>query len=87
MNSCFVGGKFELAERYTDASKVLFVALVYSTVLPVSLFLGALALLVHYVVGTFCLLRMWRTTPDVGPVLARLSRNYFFSTSLEWLTS
>ena len=82
MNSYFVGAKFELAERYTDATKVLFVSLMYSAVLPVSLLLGAMALLVHYVVGKFCLLRMWRSTPDVGPTLSRLSRNYFFSTSL-----
>ena len=82
MNSYFVGAKFELAERYTDATKVLFVSLMYSAVLPVSLLLGAMALLVHYVVGKFCLLRMWRGTPDVGPTLSRLSRNYFFSTSL-----
>ena len=82
MNSYFVGAKFELAERYTDATKVLFVSLMYSAVLPVSLLLGALALVVHYVVGKFCLLRMWRSTPDVGPTLSRLSRNYFFSTSL-----
>lgn len=82
MNSYFAGAKFELAERYTDATKVIFVSLMYSTVLPVSLLLGALALLVHYIVGKFCLLRMWRATPDVGTTLSRVSRNYFFSTSL-----
>ena len=77
-----MGGKSDLAERYTDASKVLFVALFYSAILPQSLFLGAAALLVHYVVGKFCLLRMWRPSPDIGPGLSRLSRNYFFSAAL-----
>ena len=82
MNSYMSGGRFELAERYTDATKVLFVSLFYSQILPVSLFLGAAALLTHFLVGKFCLLRMWRTAPDIGPGLSRLSRNYFFSTCL-----
>jgi len=82
MNSCFIGGKFELAERYSDATKVLFVSLFYSAILPQSLFLGAIALIAHFWSGKYCLLRLWRATPDIGPHLARLSRNYFFSTSL-----
>lgn len=61
---------------------MLFVALFYSALMPQSLFLGALALFIHFLFGKFCLLRMWRQSPDIGPVLARLSRNVFFSTSL-----
>eukprot|EP00934_Nitzschia_sp_Nitz4_P009324 Nitzschia sp. Nitz4//scaffold13_size275219//14448//17225//NITZ4_000836-RA/size275219-processed-gene-0.67-mRNA-1//1//CDS//3329535900//9314//frame0 len=82
MNNYFSGGRFELAERYSDATKVLFVALYYSAIVPQSLFLGSIALLAHYWSGKFCLLRLWRQTPDIGPHLARLSRNYFFSASL-----
>lgn len=82
MNACFIGGRFELAERYTDATKVLFVALFYSSILPESFFLGAAALLIHFAVGKFSLFRLWRPTADIGPVLARLSRNYFFSVAL-----
>jgi hypothetical protein len=82
MNSCFGGGKFELAERYSDATKVVFVSLFYSAILPQSLFLGSIALVAHFWSGKFCLLRLWRATPDIGPHLARVSRNYFFSTSL-----
>ena len=82
MNAYFMGAKSDLAERYTDATKVLFVALFYSALLPQSLFLGAVALMIHFVVGKFCLLRTWRPSPDVGPGLSRLSRNYFFSLAL-----
>jgi len=82
MNSYFQGAKFELAERFTDASKVLFVALFYSSILPASLFLGAIALVMHYAQAKFCLLRMWRPAPDLGFGLSRLSRNYFFSMAL-----
>ena len=65
-----------------DATKILFVSLYYSAILPESLFLGALALLIHFGFGKFCLLRIWRQSPDIGPVLAQLSRNFFFSGSL-----
>jgi len=82
MNSYFVGGKFELQERYCDMTKVVFVSLFYSSILPSSLFLGALALMIHFAVAKFCLLRMWRPSPDVGASLSSLSRNYFFSSSL-----
>ncbi|KAL7563221.1 hypothetical protein ACA910_014494 [Epithemia clementina (nom. ined.)] len=82
MNSYFIGGKFELSERYTDATKVLFVSLFYSSILPSSLFLGSFALITHFVVAKFCMLRMWRPSPDVGASLSRLSRNYFFTMAL-----
>ena len=82
MNSYFIGGRCELAERYTDSTKVLFVALFYAAILPEALFLGAAALIIHFFVGRFCLLRMWRAAPDIGLTLSRLSRNYFFSVSL-----
>jgi len=81
-NAYIAGAKFELAERYSDATKVIFVALFYSAILPESLFLGAIALMAHYWSGKFCLMRLWRPSADIGPQLARLSRNFFFSTSL-----
>jgi hypothetical protein len=45
-NVSFGGGKFELAEHYSDAMKVLFVLLFYSsTIMLQSLFFHAVALL------------------------------------------
>ncbi len=81
MNACMRGGKFELAERYTDSTKVLFVAMMYSSILPESYFLGAIACFIHYLLAKFCLLRMWRKAPDIGKDLGRLSRNVFLTTS------
>ena len=60
LNRLFRGSKLELAERYTDASKVLFVALAYSQMLPEAFFLAAIALTVHYWSGKFCYYRVWR---------------------------
>lgn len=82
MNACMMGGKFDLAERYTDATKVIFVSLLYSSVLPESFFLGAAALAIHFLFGKFCLLRIWRAAPDIRAQLSKLSRNSFLSTSV-----
>ena len=62
--------------------QVIFVSLFYSAILPSSLFLGAIALLIHFAVAKFCILRIWRPSPDVGASLSGLSRNYFFSMAL-----
>lgn len=78
MNACFAGARFWLAERYTNANRVLFVALFFASILPESLFLGSMALLAQYHVGKFALLRLCGPTPDVGFHLARFSRNFFF---------
>jgi hypothetical protein len=82
MNACFVGTRCDLAERYTDATKVLCVALFFSSILPASLFLGAAAMAVQFAQAKFALLRMGATAIDVGSRLSRLSRNVFFSSSL-----
>ena len=72
MNSYFIGGRLELSERYTDATEVLFVALFYSAILPSSLFLGAISLMTYFLVAKFCMLRMWRPSPDVGGSQSKL---------------
>ncbi|CAB9508020.1 protease [Seminavis robusta] len=76
MNACFRGSRFWLAERYTNANKVLFVALYFSSILPEALFLGALALCAQLFFGKFALLRLCGPSPDLGFYLSRLNRNY-----------
>lgn len=60
----------------------MFVALYFSSILPESFFLASIALMLQFLVGKFCLLRLWSPAADIGFRLARLSRNYFFSASL-----
>jgi hypothetical protein len=69
LNRLFRGSKLELAERYTDASKVLFVALAYAQMLPEAFFLAAMALTVHYWSGKFCYYRVWRPV-SINPASA-----------------
>ena len=48
MNLNFKGTPYYLAERYTDITKIFFVACFYSVLLPVGFFFGALSLFILY---------------------------------------
>jgi hypothetical protein len=79
MNLSFQGTFYNLGERYTDFTKVLFVCFAYSAFYPAALFIGAVILAIQYVVDKFCLMRIWSLTPAVGSQVAILSRRYFFT--------
>jgi len=74
MNVLFRGAYWNLAERYTDMIKTLFVGLFYSTIIPSSLFITSLAMLVTYLVDRYCLLRMWERPPMYDESMAASSR-------------
>jgi hypothetical protein len=74
MNVLFQGAYWNLAERYTDMIKTLFVGLFYSTILPSSLFITAAAMLSTYFVDKYCLLRMWSRPPMYDEDMAVTSR-------------
>ena len=49
MNRKYFGGtEWNLAERYTDMTKTLFVSLFYASVLPAGLFVSCVAFVVNY---------------------------------------
>ncbi len=75
----FRGTPYELAERYTNLTKVLFMTFYYSMIFPAGYFLAAATLAVHYWVDKFCLLRVWTPAPELGGNIGRVSRNYFLS--------
>ena len=74
MNLNFLGTPYNLGERYTDLTKVLFVCFFYSSLFPASFFFGFAILLVQYYTDKFCLLRIWGFSPSLGSNLARYSR-------------
>ena len=53
MNLKMQGQVFELAERYTNMTKILFLSLWYCSIYPGALFMCAFILFVNYFVGTF----------------------------------
>ena len=63
---CFKGMHYNLAEKYTDMSKILFLSYFYCALGPLYLFYGFAALIFRYYSDKFCLLRAWKVMPDVG---------------------
>jgi hypothetical protein len=77
MNAHFNGSRFWLAERYTNANRVIFVALYFASILPEALLLGAAALVAQYIAAKFFLLRLSGIPPDLGFHMSRLTRYWF----------
>ena len=72
----------QLAERYTEMTKILFLTFFYAAYLPSGFFLCSVALLVYFYSDKYCLLRVWAPAPMIGTQLAVFSRTYFFTTAL-----
>jgi len=77
MFACFKGGWYNLAERFTDFTKVLLLCTFYSTFYPLIYFFGAGVILAQYWMDKFLLLRSWQRCPYFGPEAAKFSRTYF----------
>mmetsp|Transcript_38364 Transcript_38364/g.41590 ORF Transcript_38364/g.41590 Transcript_38364/m.41590 type:complete len:1014 (+) Transcript_38364:119-3160(+) len=82
MNIYFKGTEYDLAERYTDLTKILFLNLFYCSIFPTSFFLCAISLTLKYLVDRFNLMRTWKIAPHLGPAISKMSRQYFFSISV-----
>jgi len=82
MNLWFQGTYYNLGERYTDYSKIVFVVFLYSAVFPTGFFYGAAILTVQYYTDKFCLMRIWKRAPFMGSDLARSSRQYVIPLSM-----
>lgn len=78
MNLKMQGAVFELAERYTNMTKTLFLALWYSTVYPGALLMCSFALFINYFMDRFALMRTWKRPPKLGSKISEFSRRYFF---------
>eukprot|EP00980_Cylindrotheca_fusiformis_P003465 scaffold774_cov75-Cylindrotheca_fusiformis.AAC.2 len=81
MNRWFKGLEVELAERYTNMTKIMFLAFWYSSIFPGGLLFAAVALTVNYYTDRFSLMRSWQRAPSVGKEIAVFSRHYFMSSA------
>lgn len=70
MNRFWVGADWNIAERYTDGLKTLFVGLFYAAAVPNGLFVTAAALCTSFAADRFCLLRRWARKPDFDDQIA-----------------
>jgi len=82
MNLNFQGTEYELAERYTDMTKILFLCLWYCSIYPGSFFLCSFSLGIKYFVDRFCLMRSWKKAPQLGAKISLFSRRYFFTMAI-----
>lgn len=85
MNLMFQGSEVELAERYTNMTKIMFLAFWYCSIFPASLFLCSAALFVNYYTDRFAMMRTWKKAAHISTEISECSRNYFFSTSCLFL--
>ncbi|GMF21339.1 unnamed protein product [Phytophthora lilii] len=82
LNSYYSGSYWKLAERYTQITKSVGIALFFKSLLPTGLIITGLSLLVNYWVDKYCLLRKWKTPPQYDGLLARASRYHLLLVAL-----
>lgn len=77
MNLSMQGTEVELAERYTNMTKIFFLALWYSSIYPCGFFMCSIALLVNYYIDRWSVMRTWKQMPNLGTRISKCSRTYF----------
>jgi len=76
MNSYFLGIPWMAADRYSDMTKTLFLALFYSALFPAGLFFTCLGYGFIYTVDKYSLLRSWRTPAEIDDDITKISRGH-----------
>jgi len=77
MNLLFTGTGFELAERYTNMTKIIFLTLWYCAVYPSAFFMCSFTLFINYFTDRFSLMRTWKQQPHLGTHISRINRRIF----------
>lgn len=84
MNLKMNGKPIDLAERYTNVSKMFFLALGYSSIYPTGFFLCSFTLFLNYFTDRFSLMRTWKRQRYIGTEISRIAR--VVAMSLSWLS-
>jgi len=79
LNKCFVTTKWDLAERYSDSIKTLFLCLFYVSILPTGLGYATFAFALAYLTDKKCILRTWDKPPELNFKMSMTARYI-----LEW---
>jgi hypothetical protein len=83
MNLNMQGQVFELAERYTNMTKILFLGLWYCSIYPGALFMTSFILFMNYFVGTYFKLCFSSVLSLIVSFLFFFQRSIFFDEDLE----
>ena len=79
MNLCFKnsGFDYDIGERYTNVTRILFLTLFYSTIFPAGYFFAFAIFSSVYWLDKFSLLRTWHQGPMVGTAVPKMSNVFF----------
>mmetsp|Transcript_17898 Transcript_17898/g.25239 ORF Transcript_17898/g.25239 Transcript_17898/m.25239 type:complete len:1117 (+) Transcript_17898:610-3960(+) len=73
MNLAMSGTDYELAERYTNMTKLLFLAFWFNALYPGAFFICGLGFIFIFIADRFSLTRSWARTPKLGTSIADAS--------------
>ncbi|CAB9522978.1 protease [Seminavis robusta] len=79
MNLQMKGYPMELAERYTNITKLVCLCVWYYSIFPAAFFLCSLSLYINIYVDKFAVMRCWKRAPKLGTKLSRVSRRFVFT--------
>jgi len=77
MDLYFSGTSYNIGERYTEISKILFLTLFYSILFPMGFFFASAIFTVYYWMDKFCILRSWKQGPKLGVAVSTTSAFFF----------
>jgi hypothetical protein len=80
MNYQFMPPNYDIGERYTEITKVLFLTFFYGTLMPASFFYASAIFIMYYWMDKFCILRTWKQSPRVNAQISVVSMYVFLLT-------
>jgi len=84
MNAYFQGDNFDIGERYTEVTRILFLACFYGTIYPVAFFFTYMILTMMYCLDKYSILRTWKQGPKIGSYISTFSTNFFLLIALAY---
>lgn len=82
MNAKFRGMYYDMADRYVNMWKALFLVLCYGSIFPMLYFLSSAIFFFFSFVDRFSIMRTWYRAPKFGPHIAECSRLHITSLAL-----
>lgn len=76
-NQWWSGTKWSLSNRYVEISKITFISLFYSFIMPISLFVASIAFIVQFAFDRYSLLRKWSPVPMLDAAVASEMKKEF----------
>lgn len=77
MNLNFKASTYDIGERYTNVTRILFFTLFYSSIFPFGFFLSSITFLMLIFLDKFSMLRSWSCGPKVGTRVVKISNIFF----------